>query len=132
MEEQKLKQAEAAAQADNAAKQALLEFEIKRHNDVVSVEREKMATNIEIAKIKESGADMRDARANSLEQDRVDTDKNGIDDYIDIRRTDIDENYKINQIRLKEEELAEKTRANLAKEELTALSIKKASAAKKS
>ena len=132
MEEEKLKQAEAAAQADNAAKQALLEFEIKRHNDVVSVEREKMATNIEIAKIKESGADMRDARAKDIEQDRVDTDKNGIDDYIDIRRTDIDENYKINQIRLKEEELAEKTRANLAKEELTALSIKKASADKKS
>ena len=91
-----------------------------------------MATNIEIAKIKEMGADVRDARAKDIEQDRVDTDKNGIDDYIDIRRTDIDENYKINQIRLKEEELAEKTRANLAKEELTALSIKKASADKKS
>ena len=91
-----------------------------------------MATNIEIAKIKEMGADVRDARAKDIEQDRVDTDKNGIDDYIDIRRTDIYENYKINQIRLKEEELAEKTRANLAKEELTALSIKKASADKKS
>ena len=119
-EEAKLKQAQQAAQMDNQAKQALLDFEVKRHNDVVSIEREKMATNLEIAKIKEMGADVRDARANGLEQDRVDTDKNGIDDYIDIRRTDIDENYKINQIRLKEEELSEKTRANLVAEELKA------------
>ncbi len=127
MEEAKLKQAQEAAQMDNQAKQALLDFEVKRHNDVVNIEREKMATNLEIAKIKEIGADVRDARANGLEQDRVDTDKNGIDDYIDIRRTDIDENYKINQIRLKEEELAEKTRANLVAEELKAkeLNIKK-------
>jgi hypothetical protein len=127
MEQAKLQQAQQAAQADNQAKQALLDFEVKRHNDVVSIEREKMATNLEIAKIKEMGADVRDARANGLEQDRVDTDKNGIDDYIDIRRTDIDENYKINQIRIKEEELAEKTRANLVAEELKAkeLTIKK-------
>jgi hypothetical protein len=127
MEQAKLQQAQQAAQADNQAKQALLDFEVKRHNDVVSIEREKMATNLEIAKIKEMGADVRDARANGLEQDRVDTDKNGIDDYIDIRRTDIDENYKINQIRIKEEELAEKTRANLVAEELKAkeLNIKK-------
>lgn len=132
MQEAKLQQEQQAAEMDNQAKKALLDFEVKRHNDVVNIEREKMATNLEIAKIKEMGADVRDARANSLEQDRVDTDKNGIDDYIDIRRTDIDENYKINQIRLKEEELAEKTRANLAKEDLAALAIKKASAAKKS
>jgi len=127
MEQEKLKQAQEAAQMDAQAKQALLDFEVKRHNDVVNIEREKMATNLEIAKIKEMGADVRDARANGLEQDRVDTDKNGIDDYIDIRRTDIDENYKINQIRLKEEELAEKTRANLVAEELKAkeLAIKK-------
>jgi hypothetical protein len=127
MEQAKLQQAQQAAQADNQAKQALLDFEVKRHNDVVSIEREKMATNLEIAKIKEMGADVRDARANGLEHDRVDTDKNGIDDYIDIRRTDIDENYKINQIRIKEEELAEKTRANLVAEELKAkeLTIKK-------
>lgn len=132
MQEAKLQQEQQAAEMDNQAKKALLDFEVKRHNDVVNIEREKMATNLEIAKIKEMGADVRDARANNLEQDRVDTDKNGIDDYIDIRRTDIDENYKINQIRLKEEELAEKTRANLAKEDLAALAIKKASAAKKS
>ena len=119
-EEANLKQAQEAAQMDNQAKQALLDFEVKRHNDVVSIEREKMATNLEIAKIKEMGADVRDARANNLQKDRVDTDKNGIDDYIDIRRTDIDENYKINQIRLKEEELSEKTRANLVAEELKA------------
>jgi hypothetical protein len=127
MEQAKLQQAQQAAEMDNQAKQALLDFEVKRHNDVVSIEREKMATNLEIAKIKEMGADVRDARANGLEQDRVDTDKNGIDDYIDIRRTDIDENYKINQIRIKEEELAEKTRANLVAEELKAkeLNIKK-------
>jgi hypothetical protein len=127
MEQAKLQQAQQATELDNQAKKALLDFEVKRHNDVVSIEREKMATNLEIAKIKEMGADVRDARANGLEQDRVDTDKNGIDDYIDIRRTDIDENYKINQIRIKEEELAEKTRANLVAEELKAkeLNLKK-------
>lgn len=124
MEEEKIKQAQQAAEINNQAKKALLDFELKRHNDVVDIEREKMATNLEIAKIKEMGADVRDSRAHGLEKDRIDTDKNGIDDYIDIRRTDIDENYKINQIRLKEEELAEKTRANLAAEELQAKSLK--------
>ena len=49
---------------------------------------------------------------------RVDTDKNGIDDHLDIRRTDVDENFKNNQIRLKQQSQDEKKRSNLVNEEL--------------
>jgi hypothetical protein len=48
----------------------------------------------------------------------LDSDNNGIADILDIRRTDIDEEYKDAQTRLGEEKLAEQIRSNKAKEEI--------------
>jgi hypothetical protein len=62
--------------------------------------------------------------------ERIDTDKNGIDDYLDVRRTDVDEKFKLDQIRLGEEKLAETQRANLANEQLKQEAINKKPAAK--
>ena len=39
-------------------------------------------------------------------------------DYLDIKRTDVDEEYKQNQIRIAEAKLAEQIRSNTAKEEI--------------
>ena len=74
---------------------------------------------------------MREVNSNmrhAVDGERIDTDKNGIDDYLDIRRTDVDEKYKQDQVRIAEDKLAETQRANLAKEELQkeALDIKSA------
>jgi len=52
------------------------------------------------------------------EEKRIDSDKNGIDDHLDVRRTDVDENFKNNQIRLKEQAQNETKRSNLVNEEL--------------
>jgi hypothetical protein len=60
-------------------------------------------------------SDIQDSRKYDQE---VDLDTNGIKDTLDLRRTDIDENYKNNQIRLKEQEIVEKERNNKAKESI--------------
>ena len=49
---------------------------------------------------------------------RIDSDGNGIADDIDLRRTEVDEDYKKDVIRLQEEKLAETVRSNKAKEEI--------------
>jgi hypothetical protein len=59
----------------------------------------------------------------NLRKVRVDTDKNGIDDYLDLRRTDVDENYKREQVRIADAKLAETVRANKAKEDLLRANI---------
>jgi tryptophan halogenase len=61
-------------------------------------------------------------RAN-LEKARIDSDKNGIDDFLDLRRTDVDENYKREQVRIADAKLVETVRSNKAKEELMQKSI---------
>jgi hypothetical protein len=53
-----------------------------------------------------------------LEKARIDSDKNGIDDYLDVRRTEVDENYKQEQIRIADAKLVETARANKVKEQL--------------
>ena len=61
----------------------------------------------------------------AIDGQRVDTDKNGIEDYLDIRRTDVDEKYKQDQIRLGEDKLAEQIRSNTAKEEIAKEKVNK-------
>jgi hypothetical protein len=59
----------------------------------------------------------------NLEKARIDSDKNGIDDYLDVRRTEIDEQYKQEQIRIADAKLIETERTNKAKEGLMKESI---------
>jgi len=49
---------------------------------------------------------------------RIDSDGNGIADEIDLRRTEVDENFKENSIRVQEEKLNETIRNNKANEEI--------------
>ena len=72
--------------------------------------------------MREMGSEVRHQRDNNT---RVDTDKNGIDDFLDLRRTDIDENYKNEQVRLEEEKLAETQRANMEREAIQRSAIAK-------
>ena len=56
---------------------------------------------------------------------RVDSDHNGIDDYLDVRRTEMDENYKNEQIRIADLKIQETERANKAREEIQKEALKK-------
>ena len=60
-----------------------------------------------------------------------DLDDNGIDDELDLRRTETDENFKKDTIKVKQEELEEKKRSNKANEQLKAKQIAAAKQAKK-
>jgi hypothetical protein len=93
-------------------------FEIQKHNDEIAVQREQIDASLQIAEMKEAHNSMRHGIDTGLEANRIDTDKNGIDDYLDTKRTEIDENYKKEQVRIADAKLAETARANRAKEEI--------------
>jgi hypothetical protein len=126
MEEKKLAAQSEQSQMMMQDKNAQRELEIKFHDDDIAVKREQIAANLQLAGIKEANANTRHA----IEGQRIDTDKNGIDDYLDVRRTDVDEKFKLDQIRLGEEKLAETQRANLANEQLKQEALNKKPAAK--
>ena len=102
---------------------------MKKHDDEIAIKREQIQANMAIAGLKEDGTTSRflmdHDRVNmeSLEKARIDSDKNGIDDYLDVRRTEVDENYKQEQIRIADAKLVETQRANKAKEDLARLNI---------
>ena len=128
MQEKKMQQEGQMAQMAEQTKQADLQIKAKIHEDTIAVEREKIAANLQIAGMREMGADGRTGAA--IESKRVDTDKNGIDDFLDLRRTDVDENYKNEQVRIADQKLVETQRANMAREEIQrdALNIKETKA----
>ena len=126
MEEKKLAAQSEQSQMMMQDKNAQRELEIKFHDDDIAVKREQIAANLQLAGMREANANTRHA----IEGQRIDTDRNGIDDYLDVRRTDVDEKYKLDQIRLGEEKLAETQRANLANEQLKQEAINKKPAAK--
>jgi hypothetical protein len=114
MEEKKLAAKSEETKAMMADKNAQRELEIKFHDDDIAVKREQIQANLQLAGMKEINTNARHA----IDGQRVDSDKNGIDDYLDVRRTDVDEKFKLDQIRLGEDKLAETQRSNQAKEEL--------------
>ena len=124
MQQKQLEQQQQQAQMVQQETQAAREFAIKKHDDEIAVKREQIQANMAIAGLKEDGTTSRflldNDRVNmeSLEKARIDSDKNGIDDYLDVRRTEVDENYKQEQIRIADAKLVETQRANKAKEEL--------------
>jgi hypothetical protein len=117
MQQQQLAQQDEANKLMMQDKQAQREWEIKKHDDDIAVERERIESNILIAGIKEENNNYRNNTNN------IDTDNNGVGDLLDLRRTEVDENFKQEQINLKQQQLEETVRANKAKEELQKKSI---------
>lgn len=121
MEEKKMASQEEQTKAMLEDKNAQRQIEVKFHDDDIAVKREQIQADLQIAGMKEMNTNTRHA----IDGERVDTDKNGIDDYLDIRRTDVDEKYKQDQIRLGEDKLTEQIRSNTAKEEIAKEKINK-------
>lgn len=117
MQQQQLQQQQQAAQlADQQAKMKQ-EFEMKKHEDEIAVKREQIQASIAIAALKEEGNNYR------TESGLLDSDSNGIADELDLRRTEVEENYKNESISLQRDKLAETERANKANEELKAKAL---------
>lgn len=126
MQEKQLAQQQQASQLQAQQADAQRQFEIKKHDDEIAVKREQIAATIQIANTKEAHTNIR----HHMDSTQEDTDANGVGDYLDIRRTDIDENYKNEQVRLAQEKLQEAKRANMAKEEIQRKAANKPSASK--
>jgi hypothetical protein len=117
MQQQQLQQQQQAAQlADQQAKMKQ-EFEMKKHEDEIAVKREQIQANIAIAALREEGNNYR------TESGLLDSDSNGIADELDLRRTEVEENYKNENISLQRDKLAETERSNKANEELKAKAL---------
>jgi hypothetical protein len=125
MQEQQIAAQREAAQLADKQAQAKLALDAKRHDDEIAVKREQIEADLTIAGLRESGASLRHSADKEEGARRIDSDANGIDDYLDVRRTEIDEYYKKEQVRIAENKLAETQRANLAKEDLARLALKK-------
>ena len=126
MQEKQLAQQQQASQLQAQQADAQRQFEIKKHDDEIAVKREQIAATIQIANTKEAHTNIR----HHMDSTQEDTDANGVGDYLDIRRTDVDENYKNEQVRLAQEKLQETKRANMAKEEIQRKAANKPSASK--
>ena len=135
MQEKQLKQQQEAAQMQQQDAQAQREFLMSEAEKDREVKYAEIKAKLEIANMKEIAADVRatDAQASKVvsdgiaaedrrvgEEDKrvIDSDRNGIADTLDLRRTDVDENYKVNSIKIKEQELDEKVRSNKVNEQL--------------
>lgn len=125
MQEKQIAQQQEAAQMANQQLEADRQFEIKKHEDEMAIRREEIQAKLELGHLKEIAADVRHDRDTDS---RIDSDNNGIDDYLDIRRTEVDENFKNDQVRISEAKLRETERANKAREEIQREALRKASA----
>ena len=126
MQQKQLEQQQQASQLQAQQADAQRKFEIKKHEDEIAVKREQIAATIQIANTKEAHTNIR----HHMDSTQEDSDSNGVGDYLDIRRTDVDENYKNEQVRLAQEKLQETKRANMAKEEIQRKAANKPSASK--
>ena len=109
-----------AAQQENA-KLAMQEQQETRAFEAGEAEKDRDLKREEIAskeRMNELGHLATHARDidNRIGTAELDTDANGVGDYLDIRRTEIDEQYKQSQITLGEQKLQEQIRSNKAKE----------------
>lgn len=110
MEQQRMQQQQQQAEMAMQQKQADNEVAMQKHNDEMAIKREEIAAKLQIAEMGHM--------ANAINKADEDSDNNGIDDELDLRRTEVDENFKQEQVRIADEKLAETRRANLAKEEI--------------
>ena len=116
-QQQQLAQQDEANKMMMQDKQAQREWEIKQHEDEIAIKREEIQADILIAQMKEVNNNYRTST------NLIDTDRNGIGDELDLRRTEVDENFKQEQINLKQQQLEETIRSNKAKEEIQKKSI---------
>jgi hypothetical protein len=114
MQQQQMQQQQQQAQMMQQETQAQREFDMKKHDDIIAVKREEIELKRELGIMHEMGST--DRHNSNLNQ--LDSDANGIADYLDIRRTEAEENYRQDQTRIAEEKLAETQRTNKAREEL--------------
>lgn len=110
MQQQQMQQQQQQAEMAMQQKQADNEIAMQKHNDDMAIKREEIAAKLQIAEMGHM--------ANAINKADEDSDNNGIDDELDLRRTEVEENYKQEQVRIADEKLAETRRANLAKEEI--------------
>lgn len=110
IEQQRMQQQQQQAEMAMQQKQVDNEVAMQKHNDEMAIKREEIAAKLQIAEMGHM--------ANAINKVDEDSDNNGIDDELDLRRTEVEENYKQEQIRIADEKLAETRRANLAKEEI--------------
>ena len=110
MQQQQMQQQQQQAEMAMQQKQADNEIAMQKHNDDMAIKREEIAAKLQIAEMGHM--------ANAINKADEDSDNNGIDDELDLRRTEVDENFKQEQVRIADEKLAETRRANLAKEEI--------------
>ena len=113
-------------QAGLAAAEKVAEREDYHKNEDRKVEYAKIDSSLESIAMKEMGGTIRDDN-----KFRVDTDKNGIDDRIDLERTEIQRTHNEDSISVKREQLAETKRSNMANESLKKQSLNKSTVTKK-
>ena len=110
MQQQQMQQQQQQSEMLMQQKQADNQIAMKKHEDEMAIKREEIAAKLQIAEMGNV--------ANAVDKSMEDSDNNGIDDELDLRRTEVDENYKNEQVRIADAKLAETRRANLAKEEI--------------
>lgn len=85
------------------------------------VDYAKIESNERLAALNEYGTERRHVRSSQ----ETDTDANGVGDFLDVRRTDIDEKYKQDNIQLQKDKLAETIRKNNMDETLKSKQLNK-------
>ena len=112
MQEQQMKQQQEMQQAQLQADKEAKEIDLKKHDDDIAVKREKIKADLEIAAMKEINNNYR------TESGLLDSDRNGIADELDLRRTEVEEERNIKKADLDQAKLQEQIRSNQAKENI--------------
>jgi len=114
MQQQQMQAQQEQAKMLEASQKADRDFEMKKHEDEMTIKREEIASKEYLAEMGYANGHVKDIR-NSL---MIDTDSNGIGDELDLRRTEIIENNNQERMALDAQKLEETKRSNLAKEKL--------------
>ena len=112
MQQQQMQQQQEMQQAQMQADQEAREIDLKKHDDKISVDREKIQADLTIAAMKEANNNYR------TESGLIDSDNNGIADELDLRRTEAAEKRDDQRIDLDRAKLEETIRSNQAKEDI--------------
>jgi len=112
MQQQQMQQQQEMQQAQMQADQEAREIDLKKHDDKISVDREKIQADLTIAAMREANNNYR------TESGLIDSDNNGIADKLDLRRTEAAEKRDDQKIDLDRAKLEETIRSNQAKEDI--------------
>lgn len=114
MQEKQLAAQQENTQMQMKEKQDTRAFEADEAEKDRDLKREEIASKERMHELGQLSTHVREIEG----REDMDSDSNGVADYLDIKRTDVDEEYKQNQIRLAEAKLAEQIRSNTAKEQI--------------